>query len=528
MAKLKVCVGAKMSNLVADIRRMFGLSADLESRDTLSLVPELQDPATLFCVQRDDSVSETITPPIPMTRAELEGRIAMTLREALSVTDAGSTGLDNIDPMLPLDALSRSLSSVIPLLEDLDSNDTDSGLEIVMENDTTKQATIAQLVLDELYKMLRQSSCMDCTLRRLVKLVAMNTGLYPSGLVLADFIPKQLRYMTSGGNAHLFLTYKGDTQVVMKRVIRPSSAEEDEEDEEDEYYKWRAKLDLREGIMWSCLNHPNILPFLGYCLDYHDPVDGESLYLSYALVCPYMECGEILPYIDVLERTDRPYAHLGVANGLMYLHQLEIAHGDIKPANILINKDGIPQIADLGELKFRDTTLLTAHTTRAFSAIWSAPEVVAEGEAHHYIPTFASDIWSFGCVWLQIFTRRRSPYYPHEQDRYNIRRLHKRRESPTFPAGLKDENSRDLLLTSKDWRAIRRCLAFDPEMRPKAHELPRIVDFDSSWIRRAYQRKKRSRDLQLPDPYGLQPDQPEGPRRVESLEAPETITSLSD
>lgn len=88
-----------------------------------------------------------------------------------------------------------------------------------------------------------------------------------------------------------------------------------------------------------------------------------------------------------------------LAKGLQYLHSSEIRHRDIKPENILVKNECI-YLADFGialdwEPLGRGTT--TEDTGKSW--IYCAPEVA------NYIPrNQSSDIWSLGCVFLEMTT----------------------------------------------------------------------------------------------------------------------------
>ena len=86
-----------------------------------------------------------------------------------------------------------------------------------------------------------------------------------------------------------------------------------------------------------------------------------------------------------------------LATGLQYLHSSKIRHRDIKPENILI-KNGCVYLADFGiSLDWDALTRSTTTEDTGKSWIYCAPEV-----ANYEKRNSASDIWSLGCVFLEI------------------------------------------------------------------------------------------------------------------------------
>ncbi|MBY0522990.1 MAG: serine/threonine protein kinase [Gemmataceae bacterium] len=97
----------------------------------------------------------------------------------------------------------------------------------------------------------------------------------------------------------------------------------------------------REARLLAQLNHPNLIRVW----DYDD--SGEFPYVV-------MECVEGMSLAELIEqsgrlRPDRALRFIAqVADGLSAAHRLGMVHRDVKPANVLITKDGSAKLADLG------------------------------------------------------------------------------------------------------------------------------------------------------------------------------------
>ncbi|KLO08218.1 kinase-like protein, partial [Schizopora paradoxa] len=151
-------------------------------------------------------------------------------------------------------------------------------------------------------------------------------------------------------------------------------------------------------------NHPNVLPFVGL-------TRSKVLHGRVALVSPWMKNGNVLTYArrhNDISRVNLVSA-ISTTKGLLYLHAIDIIHGDIKCANIMVDDEGKAQLADFG-LSTVDSVRLTANSPTSYSAgnpRWLAPELMfpemfgGDGES-----TRESDAYAFGMTALELFTEQ--------------------------------------------------------------------------------------------------------------------------
>lgn len=88
--------------------------------------------------------------------------------------------------------------------------------------------------------------------------------------------------------------------------------------------------------------------------------------------------------------------------GLAYLHHKSVIHRDIKGSNILINNRGELKLADFGLARFYQKRRRSDYTNRVIT-LWYRPPELLFG-ATIYGPEV--DMWSAGCIMLELFTRK--------------------------------------------------------------------------------------------------------------------------
>ena len=89
-----------------------------------------------------------------------------------------------------------------------------------------------------------------------------------------------------------------------------------------------------------------------------------------------------------------------LATTLSYLHDQRVRHKDIKPGNILLNEGRI-YLCDFGISRdwSNDDHSTTEGDVYRYTRRYCAPEVIGQGSRNK-----SSDIWSLGCVFLEMIT----------------------------------------------------------------------------------------------------------------------------
>ncbi|XP_066337456.1 G-type lectin S-receptor-like serine/threonine-protein kinase At1g61370 [Miscanthus floridulus] len=224
-----------------------------------------------------------------------------------------------------------------------------------------------------------------------------------------------LRYITNGfsserelGRGGFGVVYKGvlrnGAMVAVKNLLPTLEFQEKQ---------FKSEIDNLMRV-----RNENIVRFVGYCYEtQYEYIEHNGGHVFAAkpkmLLCfEYMPNGSLCKYISEeshgLDWRERYKIITGICCGLYYLHnecQIDgsVIHLDLKPANILLDDNMVPKIADFGLAKLLDDRKTHAcATTFMGSRYYMAPEYIWQG-----VVSRQADIYSLGVIIIEIITGHR-------------------------------------------------------------------------------------------------------------------------
>ncbi|QRV95923.1 Tyrosine kinase family catalytic domain protein [Ceratobasidium sp. AG-Ba] len=212
----------------------------------------------------------------------------------------------------------------------------------------------------------------------------------------------------------------------------------------------------RELYTWSKCRHPNVQPLLGL-----------AMFRGFiGMIAEWESNGTMPEYLERHSDVDRCAMSTQITEGLLYLHELRIIHGDLKGANVLISKDGVARLTDFGNAKLQKHTLqfTKSSTKETLSSRWAnakAPELF-EGT----FCSFEADVYALGMTILEAITGK-IPWWGQSEHSViysvTIKKTHPERPKEHIP--IYSEHG-DKLWTLLEW-----CWAPTPENRPNASQV---------------------------------------------------------
>ena len=150
----------------------------------------------------------------------------------------------------------------------------------------------------------------------------------------------------------------------------------------------------REALSATQLTHPNIVGVYDV---------GQSQEMNY-IVMEYVEGTDLKDYIrqrGALHPIEVVRIMMQIVSAIAAAHQNRIIHRDIKPQNILIDREGNVKITDFGIAVALSDTSLTQTNTLLGSVHYLSPEQARGGMA-----TIQTDIYALGIVLYELLTGR--------------------------------------------------------------------------------------------------------------------------
>ncbi|XP_072164851.1 cyclin-dependent kinase 1-like [Diadema setosum] len=152
---------------------------------------------------------------------------------------------------------------------------------------------------------------------------------------------------------------------------------------------------IREISLLKELQHPNIVLLQDVLME------PNKLYLVFEFLTM-----DLKKYMETLKGKQmepalvKSYTHQ-IVDGILFCHSRRILHRDLKPQNLLIDNNGIIKLADFGLARAFGIPV-RVYTHEVVTLWYRAPEVLL-GSTRYACPI---DIWSVGCIFAEMVTKR--------------------------------------------------------------------------------------------------------------------------
>ncbi|XP_006662269.2 wall-associated receptor kinase 2-like [Oryza brachyantha] len=220
-----------------------------------------------------------------------------------------------------------------------------------------------------------------------------------------------------------------------------------------------------EVIIQSQMIHTNIIKLLGCCLEVDVPM----------LVYEFAANGNLQEILhgDNSHRIPLPLdlrldIAIESAEGLKYMHSSTnrtIRHGDVKPANILLNDKFIPKISDFGTSKLltvdKDFTMFVVGSMGYIDPVFHKTGRLTQ----------KSDVYSFGVVLLELITRKPTIYDGNCSLLIDFQKAYEQENSGKAMFDKEIATKENMFILEKIGRLAMECMKEKVEERPDMKEV---------------------------------------------------------
>lgn len=226
---------------------------------------------------------------------------------------------------------------------------------------------------------------------------------------------------------------------LIKSRTEPQSQSSKNKDKQKSIKDFKSEVELL-----SQLKHPNLVNFLGYCLE------PNAIVMEYLPQNLHDYLIENRGKLESQQMVDFAY---DIARGMEYLHRHSIIHRDLKSFNILLDENLNVKIADFGIARVKSNTS-TMTTTGTIA--WTAPEIL-----RHEPYNEKSDVYSYAIVLWEIVNEGEIPFEEFQSPMEAGIAVATGHLRPGLPHD-----------TDANWAAlIEKCWKEDPSARPSFSEI---------------------------------------------------------